>query len=322
MADTIPLAHAHAHNDYLNNRPLTAALDHGFTSVEADVSLHNGQLMLCHEYRGDTCYDDEGRRRIPAPFETTYLDGFSQWIAAQGGAVYPGRHLPVLLLVEIKCNEVVTSGGKVCSGLDTSGDDNNPVRVLDDLMVTLWRHRNILYTRDSAGTPTDGPVQVIVTGGHNQESAITPTGERTTVRQALEAQSPHLAFLDGTLRTDADADDAGLVPLISFQYPATTNLPAWLGQSCGFDPSKALTNPNGSGKNKGLFDQIRAARRSGHLVRVWGLPDCPTRHDPGDNFLYRSAREWAWSDAQRAGISYFSSNHLQFLRDWLLAHYN
>ena len=37
-----PLKLAHAHNDYLHTRPLVDALDHGFTSVEADIFLVDG----------------------------------------------------------------------------------------------------------------------------------------------------------------------------------------------------------------------------------------------------------------------------------------
>ena len=40
-----PLARAHAHNDYLHERPLLDALDHGFTSVEADIFLVDGKLL-------------------------------------------------------------------------------------------------------------------------------------------------------------------------------------------------------------------------------------------------------------------------------------
>ena len=37
--DVKPLPRAHAHNDYLHQRPLLDALDNGFCSVEADISL-------------------------------------------------------------------------------------------------------------------------------------------------------------------------------------------------------------------------------------------------------------------------------------------
>lgn len=42
-----PLRHAHAHND-LHERPLLDALEHGFASVEADVYLVDGQLLVGH----------------------------------------------------------------------------------------------------------------------------------------------------------------------------------------------------------------------------------------------------------------------------------
>lgn len=38
----------HAHNDYLHERPLLDALDLGFGSVEADVILHQGELLVGH----------------------------------------------------------------------------------------------------------------------------------------------------------------------------------------------------------------------------------------------------------------------------------
>jgi hypothetical protein len=40
---------AHAHNDYLHARPLLDARDHGFCSVEADVHLVNGKLLVAHD---------------------------------------------------------------------------------------------------------------------------------------------------------------------------------------------------------------------------------------------------------------------------------
>ncbi len=44
-----PLLHAHAHNDYEHARPLFDALDHGFCSIEADVYVVNGQLLVAHD---------------------------------------------------------------------------------------------------------------------------------------------------------------------------------------------------------------------------------------------------------------------------------
>src|SRR5512135_1483640 len=47
-AQPTPLVHAHAHNDYQHERPLLDALDRGFCSVEADVHLVNGELLVAH----------------------------------------------------------------------------------------------------------------------------------------------------------------------------------------------------------------------------------------------------------------------------------
>ncbi|MBG0562508.1 phosphatidylinositol-specific phospholipase C/glycerophosphodiester phosphodiesterase family protein [Actinoplanes aureus] len=44
-----PLARAHAHNDYEHERPLFDALSHGFTSVEADIYLVGGELLVAHD---------------------------------------------------------------------------------------------------------------------------------------------------------------------------------------------------------------------------------------------------------------------------------
>ncbi|HTD88895.1 MAG TPA: phosphatidylinositol-specific phospholipase C/glycerophosphodiester phosphodiesterase family protein [Candidatus Binatia bacterium] len=40
---------AHAHNDYLHERPLLDALKNGFCSVEADIHLVNGKLLVAHD---------------------------------------------------------------------------------------------------------------------------------------------------------------------------------------------------------------------------------------------------------------------------------
>jgi hypothetical protein len=49
-AAPVPLTRAHAHNDYLHARPLFDALDHGFCSVEADVWLVDGKLLVAQRF--------------------------------------------------------------------------------------------------------------------------------------------------------------------------------------------------------------------------------------------------------------------------------
>ena len=48
--DTITLPHpAHAHNDYLHERPLFDALENGFRSIEADVFTQGDSLYVAHD---------------------------------------------------------------------------------------------------------------------------------------------------------------------------------------------------------------------------------------------------------------------------------
>jgi len=42
------LYEGHSHNDFRRKAPLHQALDHGFHSVEADVHLHKGELVVAH----------------------------------------------------------------------------------------------------------------------------------------------------------------------------------------------------------------------------------------------------------------------------------
>lgn len=46
-----PLRRAFAHNDYARERPLYDALEHGFTAIEVDVFLEEGQLLVGHGTR-------------------------------------------------------------------------------------------------------------------------------------------------------------------------------------------------------------------------------------------------------------------------------
>lgn len=87
-----PLRHAHAHNDYLHERPLLDALDHGFCSVEADIYLVDGQLLVAHEAR---------EIRPERTLEKLYLEPLKSRIAANQGRVTPDG--PAFgLLIDIK----------------------------------------------------------------------------------------------------------------------------------------------------------------------------------------------------------------------------
>src|SRR5438552_1521932 len=75
-AEPKPLIHTHAHNDYLHKRPLLDALENGFCSVEADIHLVGGKLLVAHE------------RQATSPertLEALYLDPLRERVKRNGG---------------------------------------------------------------------------------------------------------------------------------------------------------------------------------------------------------------------------------------------
>ncbi len=87
-----PLIHAHAHNDYEHKRPLFDALDNGFCSVEADIYLINGQLLVAHE---------RSQTRPEKTLQSLYLDPLRRRVKTTGGRVYPDGP-ECTLLIDIK----------------------------------------------------------------------------------------------------------------------------------------------------------------------------------------------------------------------------
>lgn len=91
-AQPVPLTRVHAHNDYEHPHPLFDALEHGFCSIEADIYLVNGQLLVAHERR---------QVKPERTLQALYLDPLRARVKANGGRVYP--HGPeVVLLIDLK----------------------------------------------------------------------------------------------------------------------------------------------------------------------------------------------------------------------------
>jgi hypothetical protein len=128
-----PLPRAHAHNDYEHTRPLLDALDHGFGSVEADIWLVDGQLLVAHEES-----DLDPSRTL----ESLYLDALRRRIQANGGTVYKGHRLSLQLLIDIK----------------TAGDPTYRA-----LSRVLQRYRNLLSVCTD-GRVRRGPVTAVISG--------------------------------------------------------------------------------------------------------------------------------------------------------------
>jgi glycerophosphoryl diester phosphodiesterase len=131
-AAPVPLPQAHAHNDYEHTRPLADALDHGFCSVEADIFLRDGQLLVAHDARD---------LRPERTLERLYLQPLAARIKANGGRVYKDGPR-FWLLVDLK----------------TEGEPT--YKALHEL---LGRYRDMLSTtRD--GEHQEGAVTVVISG--------------------------------------------------------------------------------------------------------------------------------------------------------------
>ena len=97
-ADPAPLIRAHAHNDYEHPRPLLDALACGFGSIEADVHLVDGRLLVAH---------DRKAVKPERTLEALYLDPLRERVKQNGGRVY--RSGPtIILLIDVKSEAVAT----------------------------------------------------------------------------------------------------------------------------------------------------------------------------------------------------------------------
>src|SRR6185436_17139435 len=83
------LSRAHSHNDYLHARPLADALAHGFRSVEADIWLTNGVLLVAHDFK-----DASADRTL----QKLYLDPLRAFVKTNE----IGRgHSPITLMIDV-----------------------------------------------------------------------------------------------------------------------------------------------------------------------------------------------------------------------------
>lgn len=89
---------AHAHNDYLNDRPLLDALEHGACSIEVDIFLVDGLLLVGHQRE---------RLQVEETLTNMYLEPLRRRIERQGNRIY-AEGVPPILLVDIKSDGLET----------------------------------------------------------------------------------------------------------------------------------------------------------------------------------------------------------------------
>jgi hypothetical protein len=130
----VPLTHVHAHNDYEHPHPLFDALACGFCSVEADIHLVDGKLLVAHS---------RSAVRPDRTLESLYLDPLHRRVTENGGRVYPGGP-NFWLLIDFK---------------------NDPKQMYPVLRQTLERYADML-TIWKDGKKQPRAVTAILTGNH------------------------------------------------------------------------------------------------------------------------------------------------------------
>ncbi len=98
-AIVVPLPNTHAHNDYEHTRPLLDALDNGFCSVEADIHLVDGKLLVAH---------DRKDARPERTLESLYLEPLQQRARKNKGRIYPNGPVSITLLIDVKTDAATT----------------------------------------------------------------------------------------------------------------------------------------------------------------------------------------------------------------------
>lgn len=155
----LPLKQAHSHNDYEHARPLLDALDRGFCSVEADIWLVDGKLLVAHDLK-----DAKPGRTL----EALYLDPLAARVKRNGGRVFPG-------------------GPEFTLMIDVKSDATNSYRALK---IVLERYASMLTKFHTNRTETNA-ITIIISGNRARELMLRETSR-------LAAYDGRLADLNST----------------------------------------------------------------------------------------------------------------------------
>ncbi|KAL8787431.1 MAG: hypothetical protein Q9213_002208 [Squamulea squamosa] len=240
--DPIP---CHSHNDYQQPLPLYDALTAGCTSVEADIWLQDGDLLVGHEERSldlsrtlESLYLDplvsilEDRNA-----NQNLIDGADPW-GSPNGVYSTNSSIPLTLLIDVK----------------TDSADTIPV-----LVNQLSSLRDQGYLTHFDGTHTvRGPVTVVITGNTDFDNVL--------------EEKDRIVFLDAPL----DHPWSQGRPTDVKSYNKENSYYA----SASFD--KAIGKPSVLGdlsdeQMEKIREQIKGAHERGLKVRYWDTPGWPNR---------------------------------------------
>jgi len=123
-----PLLPAYSHNDYLEVRPLAAALEAGMRGVEADLIYEDGRLLVGH---------DRGHLSRERTLDALYLAPLRERVG--------------------RCGRVLDAEGPFRLNLELKGEDPAAFRAL---LTELSRYGELFEASTVGGTPPVAPVLV------------------------------------------------------------------------------------------------------------------------------------------------------------------
>lgn len=180
--EVLILPNGHAHNDYTHDRPLLDALQYGFTSVEADVYWKNERMVVTH--------NDKSLESKPT-LQELYLDPLRVLIAKNGGTVYPGNSIQLVLMVDLKSDKMET---------------------YQALKKIFLNYTDIIEWHQK-GIKIHGPVKVLLTG----EPPL----------NLIQQDENRLFYVDGTVAQWSKSYPVSLMPRASTNY---RNYFKWYGK--------------------------------------------------------------------------------------------
>ncbi|GHF84184.1 glycerophosphoryl diester phosphodiesterase [Amycolatopsis bartoniae] len=198
-----PLLHAHSHNDYADTgHELTQALDERFNSVEADVWLKDGNVLVGH---------DENDLNPSRTLQNLYLDKLAERVRDNDGRVYPSGDEPFDLVIELKgevgTNDVPTS----CTDEAQMPYENGRLyQRVHDMLDN--QYAGMLSAYDN-GVVTEGAVKVVFSGH--------------TPRECVTAHPVRHEFFDGG-SGDYGTYSAEENPITTAEWSSVTDLPGFV----------------------------------------------------------------------------------------------
>jgi alkaline phosphatase len=110
-------ANAHSHNDYEQSNPFWAAYNAGFGSIEADIFLHENELLVAHEAK------ELVKERS---LEKLYLKPLQLCLAKHNNFIYKDTSRRLQLLVDIKTDSIATLNKLIAVLSNYPALTNNP----------------------------------------------------------------------------------------------------------------------------------------------------------------------------------------------------